>query len=74
MKAHVFRITERVRICGPPAPDELFCVAVQQLADYLARADVSVTFFEATLLATLIAFRDAGVQLALIEVGLRGQV
>jgi dihydrofolate synthase / folylpolyglutamate synthase len=73
VKPHVFRITERVRIGGQPAPDEAFCGAVQQLADHLARADVSVTFFEATLLTALIAFRDAGVQLALIEVGLGGR-
>ena len=73
VKPHVFRITERVRIGGRPASDEAFCAVVQQLADYLARADVAVTFFEATLLTALIAFRDAGVQLALIEVGLGGR-
>lgn len=73
VKPHVFRITERVRIGGLPASDEAFCASVQQLADYLARADISVTFFEATLLTALIAFRDAGVQLALIEVGLGGR-
>jgi dihydrofolate synthase/folylpolyglutamate synthase len=53
--------------------DKAFCDAVEQLADYLAQADVSVTFFEATMLAALIAFREAGVQLALIEVGLGGR-
>jgi dihydrofolate synthase/folylpolyglutamate synthase len=73
VKPHVFRITERVRIGGRRAPDETFSAAVRQLADYLARTDTPVTFFEATLLTALIAFRDAGVQLALVEVGLGGR-
>ncbi len=73
VKPHVFHITERVRIGGRPVHDEAFCAAVQQLMDYLARVDVSVTFFEATLITALISFRDAGAQLALVEVGLGGR-
>ena len=73
VKPHVFRITERVRLDGKPASDAAFAAATAQLQEFLAQSGESVTFFEATLIVALLAMKTAGVELALIEVGLGGR-
>lgn len=73
LKPHIFTVRERVRISGNTISEELFCQAVCTLREYIQRTKEEVTFFEATLLVALIAFRLERVKLALIEVGLGGR-
>jgi len=67
---HLARFAERIRIDGVPSSDDA-------LADLLERAlatRVSLTFFEAAMVAAFLAFRDAQVDLAVVEVGLGGRL
>jgi len=73
VKPHVFRITERVRLDGRPVPDDAFTTATAQLREFLAQSGDTVTFYEATLIVALLVMKEAGVELALIEVGLGGR-
>ena len=67
---HLCRFAERIRIDGRMLDDQV-------LARCLARVlDLSneLTFFEVATLAALLAFREAGVELAVLEVGLGGRL
>ncbi len=67
---HLCRFAERIRIDGEPIDDDA-------LADTLGRAlghAPDLSFFEAATLAALLAFRDAGVDLAILEVGMGGRL
>lgn len=68
---HLLDVTERIRIDGAPiAPDALGCYA-EPLAPRVEAG--GVTFFEAMTAVALAAFRDAGVEAAVLEVGLGGR-
>ena len=71
---HLMSINERVRIDGSPIPDILFedCLKQIQEASELNPV-VSPTFYEATFLVAMLAFRDQGVERAIIETGLGGR-
>ena len=67
---HLCRFAERIRIDGEPITDEA-------LADVLGRAlelGPELSFFETATLAAFLAFRDAGVEIAVIEVGIGGRL
>ncbi len=67
---HLARFAERIRIDGAPLADDA-------LAGVLERAlatRASLTFFEAAMVAAFLAFRDAAVDLAIVEVGLGGRL
>ncbi len=67
---HLARFAERIRIDGVPLADDA-------LASVLERAlatRVPLTFFEAAMIAAFLAFRDAQVDLAIVEVGLGGRL
>lgn len=67
---HLCRFAERIRIDGAPVTDE-------SLADLLTRAldeGPDLSFFETATLAAFLAFRQAKVALAIIEVGLGGRL
>lgn len=67
---HLARFAERIRIDGEPISDA-------DLVDVLDRAlDLGhdLSFFETATLAAFFAFRDAGVELAVLEVGLGGRL
>jgi dihydrofolate synthase/folylpolyglutamate synthase len=67
---HLSRFAERIRIDGEPIGDDA-------LASLLARsldAGAELSFFEAATLAAFLAFREAGVDLAVVEVGLGGRL
>ncbi len=76
-KPHLVSYRERIRIAGHPiAPDDFTCLVRTGLpvADRVARRHGSPTEFE---LLTALAFRhfaDAGVDLAVVEVGLGGRL
>ena len=67
---HLSRFAERIRIDGEPLTDD-------ELAERLGRAldeGPDLSFFETATLAALLAFRDARVDVAVLEVGLGGRL
>ena len=67
---HLCRFAERIRIHGEPIDDT-------SLADVLSRAldaGPDLSFFEAATLAAFLAFRDARVDVAILEVGIGGRL
>jgi dihydrofolate synthase/folylpolyglutamate synthase len=67
---HLCRFAERIRLGGEPIGDEA-------LASLLARAldaGPDLSFFEAATLAAFFAFREARVDLAVLEVGIGGRL
>ncbi len=77
---HLDRIEERVAVDGAPISPEAFDAAlaeVFQAIDRLQRSGrlpVTPTFFEVVTAAAFVAFRNAGVAMAVIEVGLGGRM
>lgn len=77
---HLVSITERIRINGADITTEDFArhtTTVRAAAeDLLARKEVEAlpTFFEHVTAIALIAFREAGVELAILETGLGGRL
>ena len=67
---HLVRFAERIQIDGEPI-DDLALAPI--LADTLDRAPER-TFFETATLAAFLAFREAKVELAVLEVGLGGRL
>jgi dihydrofolate synthase/folylpolyglutamate synthase len=77
---HLVSITERIRIAGSditPADFARHASTVRTVAeDLLARQNIDAlpTFFEHLTAIALLAFREAGVELAILETGLGGRL
>ena len=77
---HLVSITERIRIAGSDITPEDFArhaTTVRAVAeDLLTRKEIEAlpTFFEHVTAIALIAFREAGVELAILETGLGGRL
>lgn len=69
---HLLRYNERVRISGVPVSDAQLCEAFERVE--AARADVSLTYFEFGTLAAAWLFQRAGLDAAVLEVGLGGRL
>lgn len=69
---HLLRYNERVRICGQEVDDAALCRAFARVDQ--ARGDISLTYFEFGTLAALDIFHDAGLDVAILEVGLGGRL
>ena len=69
---HLFRLTERMRIDGAPAPDAWLAGAVTRFRAAMDRIEPS--FFEAVTALSFLYFAEAGVDLAVVEVGLGGRL
>lgn len=69
---HLLRYNERIRVNGADADDAAICRAFARID--AARGDRSLTYFEFGTLAALELFRDAGVEVAVLEVGLGGRL
>lgn len=67
---HLHRYHERIQIDGKVIDDA--CVA--RLLDYAMTRHPDLTFFEVTTLLAFLAFRDARVRTAVLEVGLGGRL
>ncbi|HEX7667496.1 MAG TPA: folylpolyglutamate synthase/dihydrofolate synthase family protein [Polyangiaceae bacterium] len=67
---HLARFAERIRIGGEPIDDDTLA---RILADVLARAP-ELTFFEAATMTAFVAFAEAKVDLAVLEVGIGGRL
>jgi dihydrofolate synthase/folylpolyglutamate synthase len=69
---HLVRYNERVEIDGVAVSDADLCQAFERVA--AARDGVPLTYFELGTLAALVLFADAGLDLAILEVGLGGRL
>ena len=77
---HLVSITERIRVSGEAiAPDEFAACAttVREVSEQLLRdkkIEALPTFFEQLTAIALLAFRNAGIDLAILETGLGGRL
>lgn len=69
---HLVRYNERVRVAGEEAGDAILCDAFETVE--AARGDIPLTYFEYGTLAALLVFRAAGVDAAVLEVGMGGRL
>lgn len=69
---HLSRYNERVRIAGAEAPDAEIVAGLQAVE--AARGGISLTYFEHGTLAAVWQFVQAGVDVAILEVGLGGRL
>jgi dihydrofolate synthase / folylpolyglutamate synthase len=69
---HILKYNERIKIDGKPVEDALICHAFERI-EYV-RDGISLSYFEFGTLAALIIFREAGVDVQLLEVGLGGRL
>jgi len=69
---HLLRYNERVRIAGTEAGDAELVAAFEKID--AARGDTSLTYFEFGTLGAMLQFIDAGVDVAILEVGLGGRL
>ncbi len=69
---HLLRYNERIRIAGEPLADAALVGAFNAVED--ARGDVPLTYFEFGTLAALWVFARAGLDVAILEVGLGGRL
>ena len=69
---HLLRYNERVRVGGHEADDDVLCRAFARIE--AARGETSLTYFEFGTLAAILAFLEAEVDAAILEVGLGGRL
>ena len=69
---HLLRYNERVRLNGIEVDDAQLCAAFARVD--AARGDISLTYFEFGTLAALDIFSRAGLDIAVLEVGLGGRL
>ena len=69
---HLHRYHERIALDGEPVDDAALCRAFAAVE--AARGQATLTYFEFGTLAALWLFREAGVQLQVLEVGLGGRL
>ncbi len=69
---HLIRYNERVRIGGAEAADAALCAAFERVD--AARGEVPLTYFEFGTLAAFELFARAGIDVAVLEVGMGGRL
>ncbi len=69
---HLIHYNERVRIQREQVSDKLLCEAFARVDE--ARGSISLTYFEFGTLAALDIFKHAGIDIAILEVGLGGRL
>ena len=69
---HLVRYTERVRIQGDELPEAAHCASFAQLE--AGRGDISLTYFEYGTLSALQLFKQAKLDVVILEVGLGGRL
>jgi dihydrofolate synthase/folylpolyglutamate synthase len=67
---HLNRFAERIQIDGVPLDDN----TLSRLLDQVMDTAPDLTFFEVATLTAFLAFREAGIELAVLEVGLGGRL
>lgn len=69
---HLLHYNERVRIAGAKAGDAELVASFEKID--AVRGDISLTYFEFGTLGAMLQFIDAGVDVAILEVGLGGRL
>ncbi len=69
---HMCRYNERIRIDGREASDKQIVAAFERVED--VRQDEALTYFEYGTLAAMVVFVQAGVEAAVLEVGMGGRL
>jgi len=69
---HLLRYNERIKINGQPVDDKALCESFERVDQ--ARSEVSLTYFEFGTLAAIDILQRAGVEIAVLEVGLGGRL
>jgi dihydrofolate synthase/folylpolyglutamate synthase len=69
---HLLRYNERVRVGGRAVEDAELCRAFERIER--ARGEISLTYFEFGTLAAMLVFEEAGIDVAVLEVGLGGRL
>jgi dihydrofolate synthase/folylpolyglutamate synthase len=71
---HLVSMTERIKIAGTEISPEEFAACVTTVRDVSAELEAMPTFFEQLTVAALLAFKNAGIELAILETGLGGRL
>lgn len=71
---HLLRYNERIRINREEASDDELCSAFQVVDAARVGSGISLTYFEFGTLAAMQLFNQAGVDIAILEVGLGGRL
>jgi dihydrofolate synthase / folylpolyglutamate synthase len=69
---HLLRYNERVRVAGADASDDMLVASFERIEQ--ARGELPLTYFEFGTLAALDIFARAGLDVAVLEVGLGGRL
>ncbi len=69
---HLIRYNERVRVMGEEVDDATLCAAFAEVER--VRGDTPLTYFEFGTLAAFVVFATAGLDVAVLEVGLGGRL
>lgn len=69
---HLLQYNERIRLNGEQVSDELLCQSFERIDQ--ARGETSLTYFEFGTLAAFDLFSRAGLDVAVVEVGLGGRL
>ena len=72
LSPHLVRFNERIRIDGREVDDATICEAFERVER--ARGNVLLTYFEFSILATFVIFRNARCDATVLEVGLGGRL
>src|ERR1043165_731512 len=71
---HLISMTERISIAGTQISEEEFAACVTAVREVSEQLEALPTFFEQLTVAALLAFRNAGIELAILETGLGGRL
>ena len=71
---HLVSINERIKICGAEIIREEFAACATVVRDVSEQLEALPTFFEQVTAIALLAFRKAGIELAILETGLGGRL
>jgi dihydrofolate synthase/folylpolyglutamate synthase len=71
---HLVSITERIKVSGVEITREDFAACATKVRDVSEQLDALPTFFEQVTAIALLAFRNAGIELAILETGLGGRL
>ena len=71
---HLVSITERITFSGTQISPEEFAACVTTVRDVSSQLEALPTFFEQLTVAALLAFRNARIELAILETGLGGRL
>jgi dihydrofolate synthase/folylpolyglutamate synthase len=71
---HLVSITERIKLCGTDITREEFAAGATTVREASEQLEALPTFFEQVTAIALLAFRNAGIKLAILETGLGGRL